>query len=249
MTKETFERYVPAFRDCADYIWNAVQPFTVQARQEICGLIGCDDDGSELLDRAAALRAAYDALPQLDLILTENGFAVVSNQNLAPASRQRVDALREQLRRDKSDARDRWTESRLYDGYVPGALLYTPTLCRRYGLSADTYEEEFLAVQSSLSSAAEKLKIIISPEMYDSLLEQIDAASLRDFIEACRHFLAAYVRDDSYGMRLTAHRLKQILLESNPNDTDFAPYRNSSTYSADTFEVYQNKRDDPCYFF
>lgn len=41
----------------------------------------------------AAHRALADAIPSLDLVQTVNGFAVVSNQNLAPASRDRVDRL------------------------------------------------------------------------------------------------------------------------------------------------------------
>lgn len=40
-----------------------------------------------------AYSAYADALPLLDLVLTPNGFAVVGNDSLTPASRQRVDAL------------------------------------------------------------------------------------------------------------------------------------------------------------
>lgn len=42
---------------------------------------------------AVAHHALADAIPSLDLVQTVNGFAVVSNQNLAPASRDRVDRL------------------------------------------------------------------------------------------------------------------------------------------------------------
>lgn len=41
----------------------------------------------------AAHQALADAIPSLDFVQTVNGFAVVSNQNLAPASRDRVDRL------------------------------------------------------------------------------------------------------------------------------------------------------------
>ncbi len=37
------------------------------------------------------------AVPSLDLILTENGFGIVSNQTVAPASRDRINALMESL--------------------------------------------------------------------------------------------------------------------------------------------------------
>ena len=45
------------------------------------------------LAAVAAHRALADAIPSLDLVQTVNGFAVISNQNLAPASRDRVDRL------------------------------------------------------------------------------------------------------------------------------------------------------------
>lgn len=55
-----------------------------------------DNPHSPILHPLAAIaahRALADAIPSLDLVQTVNGFAVVSNQNLAPASRDRVDRL------------------------------------------------------------------------------------------------------------------------------------------------------------
>ena len=40
-----------------------------------------------------ASEALRRAIPSLDLVLTPNGFGVVSNQNVAPASKERVDRL------------------------------------------------------------------------------------------------------------------------------------------------------------
>ena len=45
------------------------------------------------LERIVAAHAYMAAIPSLDLVLTPNGFGIVSNQNIAPASRERVDAL------------------------------------------------------------------------------------------------------------------------------------------------------------
>lgn len=45
------------------------------------------------LTAIAAHQALADAIPSLDLVQTVNGFAVVSNQNLAPASKERVERL------------------------------------------------------------------------------------------------------------------------------------------------------------
>ncbi len=54
------------------------------------------DSSAELLDsirRVVLLRALSDAIPALDLVLTPNGFGVVSTDSIAPASKERVAAL------------------------------------------------------------------------------------------------------------------------------------------------------------
>lgn len=45
------------------------------------------------LEKMIACHAYMTAIPSLDLVLTPNGFGIVSNQNIAPASHERVDAL------------------------------------------------------------------------------------------------------------------------------------------------------------
>ena len=45
------------------------------------------------LEKLVACQAYMTAIPSLDLVLTPNGFGIVSNQNIVPASRERVDAL------------------------------------------------------------------------------------------------------------------------------------------------------------
>lgn len=44
-------------------------------------------------------RALMNAVPSLDLVLTPNGFGIVSNSNVAPASKERVERLLESLQR------------------------------------------------------------------------------------------------------------------------------------------------------
>lgn len=45
------------------------------------------------LEKLVACHAYMTAIPSLDLVLTPNGFGIVSNQTIAPASRERVSAL------------------------------------------------------------------------------------------------------------------------------------------------------------
>ena len=58
----------------------------------ICGY--ADDNPIKIITaKLVASEALRRAIPSLDLVLTPNGFGVVSNQNVAPASKERVDRL------------------------------------------------------------------------------------------------------------------------------------------------------------
>lgn len=48
--------------------------------------------------------AMTNALPSLDLVLTPNGFGIVSNQNIAPASKERVERLAQSLVKNRDIA-------------------------------------------------------------------------------------------------------------------------------------------------
>jgi|GEM_PF-1761538 len=60
--------------------------------------LGTEDAFRKNVANAIFLKALYEAIPFIDLILTPNGFAVVSNSNQAPASKDRVYALRNQVK-------------------------------------------------------------------------------------------------------------------------------------------------------
>ena len=63
-----------------------------------------DADLSKYLKRVEALKGYYDAIPFLDVIETEFGFGIVSNGNISPASKERVESLRKQTYQQLSDA-------------------------------------------------------------------------------------------------------------------------------------------------
>ena len=52
---------------------------------------------------AVVAEAMLHAVPQLDLVLTPNGFGVVSNTNIAPASKERVERLLLSLEKMRDD--------------------------------------------------------------------------------------------------------------------------------------------------
>ena len=65
-----------------------------------------DDATNKLLHHARIAEVAeamLHAIPQLDLVLTPNGFGIVSNSNVAPASKERVERLLSSLEKMRDD--------------------------------------------------------------------------------------------------------------------------------------------------
>lgn len=85
----------------------------------VSGIIGTDleellearnNDDSRLLklcQRVIAIEAFLTSIPEMDLVLTDSGFGVVSNQDIAPASKERVQALKVAVSEKLDAAKDR----------------------------------------------------------------------------------------------------------------------------------------------
>lgn len=73
--------------------------------QNICEASWISNEyGTQLLGEAVIVNhALYHAIPALDLVLTPNGFGIVNNQNVVPASKERVESLRMSLRYNRDN--------------------------------------------------------------------------------------------------------------------------------------------------
>lgn len=268
LSKESFEKYVPAFRDAEGRIFEAVLPYMQQYLDKARNVIKIPEDyaGDALVEAYVYRQAAWQALPHLDLVLTDNGFAVVSNNNLAPASRDRVAALQERLREEKADARDlllmdlcrnnAWRETEACRR-LRSSLLWCPMLLRRYGVTAanggQVFEREYNALLPQVLAAGEEAARIVSREQMQWLLEHQDECDedgepdLRSVVrEMCRRFMAAVIADRKPAVRTLAAQIQDFL---NRHADDLPEYAASSKFQADNFKHYENKKDDACFFF
>lgn len=268
LSKEAFEKYVPAFRDAETRIFEAVLPYMQQYLDKARNVIKIPDDyaGDALVEAYVYRQAAWQALPHLDLVLTDNGFAVVSNNNLAPASRDRVAALQERLREEKADARDlllmdlcritAWRDTEACRR-LRSSLLWCPMLLRRYGVTAadgrQVFEREYNALLPQVLAAGEEAARIVSREQMQWLLEHQDECDedgepdLRSVVrEMCRRFMAAVIADRKPAVRTLAAQIQDFL---NRHADDLPEYAASSKFQSDKFKPYENKKDDACFFF
>ena len=105
------------------------------------------------LEKLVACHAYMTAIPSLDLVLTPNGFGIVSNQNVVPASRERIDALITSLESQRDAAiealiirlssREDWRDSS-QGKYFAATMFPFMNLCRRLAIREhiwDSYQQ------------------------------------------------------------------------------------------------------------
>lgn len=268
--QQTFEKYVPAFASADSSTFERMLPYietmTRAVEEREVKTDGLAEPLLSAIERYVCVAAARKAAPQLDLVLTANGFGVVSNQNVAPASRDRVNALIERLRIDESEAFDMlltellktdWSKSATAESYIT-SLLYMPSLMRRYGIKdeegREVYYQEWQQLQNELAVAEEKVRMLISPELFDKLIEvqRIPATEhpheYNIVLEQARKAVAAHISARRYpsAPKALCHRLLDTIKRYAEALTE---YNTSSTYQAHNTQPYENRKEDGAYFF
>lgn len=144
--------------------------------------------------------AIYIAVPELDLTLTDSGFAITSNQNLAPASKDRVQAYRDAMLQSAYDSVEnllRFLEENAddYDEWVAGEGYSMAT--ELFINSAEMFDKYVPIDQSRLKfqelrqhiKNVESLTIepYISKAMCDDIKTEVNAGSVSSkYTEACK---------------------------------------------------------------
>lgn len=267
ITKEIFEHYVPALTTPDTQLFNKLSAFIAATETRLADL----DVSTYITTSALELRyaahvcaaAAYEAVPHLDLVATPTGFGIVSNQNVAPASRERVDALREQLRREKCTSFEflilallsdtTWRDTAAAASMVT-SLMFLPCHLRRHGVTLDgapVYQEEFEKMATRIAKAERELEFLISPELYDHLVarqlapaSELTAEEKIAIDQACLYLATCLHAPDFHGNRAVGRRLLKTVRKAG-----FTEYLNSNTYAAQTFTPYQNEQPHPTFFF
>jgi len=202
--------------------------------------------------------AFWEAIPQLDLVLTPTGFGVVSNQNVAPASAERVKALRTQIRRQGL----LYFEEALEELRRLGAPEKSPACARFFrsifwksahlhvfGIPQPTYDD-LVAKLPEINRAQMALAKIISPELMAALISAEASASatpLQEILMSMLRVLCVY--DIGGNPELWRSQRLAVIGFIEEHLDDFPEYRDSNTYQANHLKPYENKAGDPCFFF
>lgn len=279
-TREKFEAILPAFRTPTGDIFNRMAPSIEQLETELIHLpdnyydhssYSLTDELKRLVSEAACMRVAYNLIPQLDLVITPTGFGIVSNQNTAPASRERVAALREEIRHIASDKYYDFLEALCilfnsqYSNFnfrrdIANNLFWKPAIANQYGLRLNgqyIYKEELEALQPKIIEAERQVEEMISLYGMNTLrgIQTTVALNPKDdssynynrMLHYVREFLALLIMDDNPQNIVARKRT----LMTNLDDIGLSYILDDMSCSTlEAYKIkYENKQKDTAFFF
>lgn len=267
ITRKDFEYYVPSAVMPDEQLFDRISHYLDVGLDSCRRLLGESlwskyRDDLNLLNpvhRVACLHGYLEALPHMDVVLTEAGVGVVSNQNVAPASSDRVKRLLKQVQDSRDDAVDdlidtlrgvaEWRPSviakMLFSSLVWNARLQLPIM----GIT-EAHRTKMTELQPKIIDAEQVLKHRISEALHHELcfaqLENAVSAEQSTVINKSLFFIGAHVAGD---MAMTRFHLAKLVEYLEQHLTDFPTYESSTAHRANTFTPYENKKDDTTYFF
>ena len=268
ITKAEFENIVSVATSSHVEVYEKVEPQFASTyddcKASVLGDVGTDAaEGSEHADLTKAvkawvcLRAFLAVFRQLDLVLTPTGFGVVSTQQMAPASKQRVDALIGHLRDSALIAHGRllsalckvsgWGASEVAKENIDNLFYDFRMLQKMQGPAASHLEWQ--EAQRLIGEADEALRLKLSSQYMDELLDQVRCGSVSadnaPVIFQCRHIINLWIAGDQKAVTLKMRRLLNTL------DADLEKYSTYEEfgYPVNHHETFKNTQDSPAYIF
>lgn len=271
--KDYFESVVLSATEATGNVFESLQGAITDAHSEACDLLGAtlynrlsadmevDHPACLLAQRVkkwVVLRAYEMAIPHLDLVLTPTGFGIVSNQNTAPASADRVNRLLQVVTDAKEDAFDDlldalrgqedWHDSPVAVMYF-SSLLWNARQLARYGFS-HPHRSHLREARAKITNAELRLKEAISPEFFQELCDSVrhntTSPQQMSAITYCLNVIGCELDNSP---RESLRHCRQLVKFLDANIKDFHTYANSTAYEANNFKQYENAVNDSCYFF
>lgn len=224
----------------------------------ICGYT--DSNNIKILCcRLVVADALRRAIPSLDIVLTPNGFGVVSTQNLAPASKPRVDRLVGSMLSHRDDCiaallpelvgASKWLSSSQADFF--GATLFPDLgIVDTVGGATGSKWEKYLELRSQVidleASLAEEW---LSPELMSALrsenLRGDLTAKRSEIVRQVKAQVVGYLRSGSFNSR----RLADIVNCIRQHEAEFPEWHQSETAKLFAPPVFRNEKKAKGYFF
>lgn len=208
------------------------------------------------------LHAYLSAIPFLDVVQTPNGFAVVNNQNVAPASKDRVDRLIGSVEKrltaaidsliqfafSYSQFRELWAkEDLLFEKHTEIVFITTKELMYHSGNKSASYTDLFSS-HPLILSLQETLEKHISADYLNELLSKRRTAGWtaadKKVFPGVQTIIGLYLqKKDPYKL---IEKLVNLMIK---NPEDYPTYLKSEEYRLKISSKYENKKLDSTFFF
>lgn len=245
--------------------WVSVTFLSPAMFAEICTLEDTDTLRSTTT-QVVVYEAFRRALPHLDIVLTPNGFGIVSNNTIAPASKERIERLMGTLidNRDAAIAQLLNTVSQQSDWLsTPQAEFFRATmfpniaLAERFPRSTNGSWEQYLSLRLSLIPIEEFFATqYISKELLQVLRSEVQSGSYRSSLhqQICRILQAVEVRclkssEPTEAMHFEHGQLSDIVNTIRNNPEDFPEWHSSPTAELYAPHVFENKKSSNGFWF
>lgn len=251
-------------------LFDKVAPFLASAEQwlinNFCSLktfnviCGYTDDNptKTTAQRIVVCEALRNAVPSLDLVLTPNGFGVVNNQNIAPASKERVARLVNSLAEQHDELLElfipmlvgasKWKESAQY-GFFSASLFPNIDLVSLCGFTANRWEKYVELRTKAIDIENSLAEEFISPELMDKFRLAVIGGTLSSDAEPVVRGIKAQVVDVLLGKPISTRRMMYLVNIIRNDINSFPEWHNSATAKLFTPPVFKNNKKSSGYFF
>lgn len=224
-----------------------------------------EDESSLVLCRQMVVAGAMmDAIPSLDVVLTPNGFGIVSNSNIAPASKDRVQRLVDSMEEMRDNSielllpklmrMNEWKNTAPYE-YFKGTLFPNIDLATLCGYTTHRWKQ-YLGLRHRTQQLEEQIAAeYISPEQMDALREmniQGNASTIQKrIIDKLRQVIVAMLTENNaYATRHTPHRaLPDIVQLMRSHPEEFPQWHASHVAKLFSPPIFENKKENKGYWF
>lgn len=276
---EDFVKYIPTargthFEDISPFIdeakiWLEQELFGSELIEAIISVEG-NMEAKRVVESIICLKAYSTAIPFLDVVQTSNGFAVVSNTNQAPASKERVERLLKHVTERlyfhidllidcaevKSEYLTKWRSFSRFNKITDLVYWSGSEFYQYCGGPGDMDIEDnipYKVLQRSRSLIAgiqyQEISSYVSRVYFDDLIDKRRNNTLADeerrLFDKLKIIVALYVNKESFKAE---QQLKHIVNHMGSNLANYTLYAGSDEYKVKISERYQNQQEDATYF-
>ena len=275
---EQLRHFIPNAFDTVEgetTFYERIKPWLDQAERWVLTQFIGDDFAPDLISLSSGFplrvcatlvtvhEAFMRAVPSLDLVLTPNGFGIVSNQNVAPASPHRVTRLIASLETSRDIAieqlihnlflDDNWKDSPIC-GWFRATLFPNIDLANLCDYN-DHRWANYLGLRSKAIEVEQRFaEEYISPEQMDVFRKEVMSAPTSISLAMSHHtriieLLRQAVVTVLQGGQPPVQSLRDIVDFMRKNETSFPHFRNSATYKLFEPPIFENKKQANAYWF